>query len=1445
MTAATHAERDGGFTLVELVISIVLSSIVAGVVVAIMVTSLNLVDATTDISHDATDAGLIAAFLYRDAQAAGGTDPLTLAELPELGVSTTDWGSCEQDGELVVRFSWVDREDQTAEHPMVVSWALLDDTRFVRRACQDGLHADVPLGEHIAAATAACRPGPACDATTDTVELTINGSAASSPTAFTLSATLRPDVPIGALPGGIAAPLLLLGDGQPTPTCPELTLDAGRVVVLGDALIDAACGAGAIAGTPELLEASGSTATIAELTDPLAGVMPAAPDCTPTTDPAFGTSPSADSTVVHTQPVVVTGTVAMQPGHHVLCQGIEIQGGGRLTGSDVTLHAVGGDVVVAGGATLDLSAPTSGALAGMLFAVDQGDVSIAGGSAPLVLRGAVHVPAGTLTIEPGLSVAAGAIVADRLTTAGAGPLRLGLPIPTIAIEPIELAPAQVDAAYPAVEMLADAGTAPYSWQATGLPTGLSMTSGGLLTGTPSASGTFDVTITVVDATGLAAVEHRALEVNPPVTITTADPLPEAQVGVAHSTTVTAAGGTPPYSFTADGLPAGLAIDSAGSITGTPTAAGTAIVSVTVTDAIYATADRTYSLTVRSALAITGPASLPNGTAGTAWSSTSVTAGGGLAPYAFSATGLPPGLTISAAGTISGTPTAAGTYSIDVTVTDAASATATRTYTVTIAAASTSAVPFGGNGGFQLLVEGNATIGVWDVDGAAAVGGNLKTGQTYQRFGVVETSGVVAHSGGQPLALAVGGRVDLTGSSTTTDVTVTKGWFTVGNTTNQSLLTFNGTLHLVPTGQTDSWTPPRVRTVLQQGASLPASNPVVPNAFNVAAAFSTLRTTSSRLGGLSTATCPALGTPTVSEAYGNHTVTLQASKVNVWNLTVATIQSMNNVDGPVRPGASTPLVINVLDPGAVTVPLRWWQLLIADPASPSAVLWNFPNATSVSVDTSIIGSVLAPNAALTMTNLEVKGDVVAKTFSLSGSNARLAHFTHVVPCLSVGTPYVSTPGSMPTGQVSTPIATTTFTAGGGSAPYTWSATGLPSGLTLSAAGVLSGTPTAAGSFTVTVTVTDAAAVASTRTYVLTVNALPSISAPDTLPDGKAGTPYASTTLTVSGGTGPYSWGASGLPAGLSMSTSGTITGVPTTPTSGQATVTVTVTDATGTAATRAYGVVIAAAPVPAGCPIAPVGWRGEYYANATLSGSPSLCRDDPAVSFNWNGTSPGGSVPATNFSARWTLTQWFAAGTWQFTKGSDDGLRVYVDSTLVIDDWNYQVYSANDVTAEVELTEGYHTVIAEYFQGPGDSRVQLDFTLLDETPCGDPTTSTWVGEYYANKGLAGNPVLCRNDSTINFDWGQGSPAPAVPSDSFSVRWTREVSFAQSGTYRFSAGSDDGVRLYVDGVQVIDHWFDRVYGVSTVDLALTAGMHTIAYEFYENWGYSRATLTWQQL
>ncbi|WP_160144983.1 glycoside hydrolase family 3 C-terminal domain-containing protein [Actinacidiphila yanglinensis] len=119
-----------------------------------------------------------------------------------------------------------------------------------------------------------------------------------------------------------------------------------------------------------------------------------------------------------------------------------------------------------------------------------------------------------------------------------------------------------------------------------------------------------------------------------------------------------------------------------------------------------------------------------------------------------------------------------------------------------------------------------------------------------------------------------------------------------------------------------------------------------------------------------------------------------------------------------------------------------------------------------------------------------------------------------------------------------------------------------------------------------------------------------------------------------------------------------------------------------------------------------------------------------------------------------------------------------------------------------------------------------------------------GEYFANKTLTGTPAVTRDDPNIDFDWGSGSPADGIPADGFSARWTGTLTAPATGTYTFSATSDDGSRIYLDDKLIADNWSDHAsQAVTSTPIQLTAGEpHSLRVEYYDNAQSASVTIGW---
>lgn len=119
------------------------------------------------------------------------------------------------------------------------------------------------------------------------------------------------------------------------------------------------------------------------------------------------------------------------------------------------------------------------------------------------------------------------------------------------------------------------------------------------------------------------------------------------------------------------------------------------------------------------------------------------------------------------------------------------------------------------------------------------------------------------------------------------------------------------------------------------------------------------------------------------------------------------------------------------------------------------------------------------------------------------------------------------------------------------------------------------------------------------------------------------------------------------------------------------------------------------------------WRGEFFGNSELRGAPILTRWDASLQFNWGSGAPDRRVPGDNFSARWTRSQSLAEGRYRITVRADDGVRVYINSVLVVDAW--QAQGAATYTQEVVLkSASVRTIIVEYHDAQGAA--EISFTL---------------------------------------------------------------------------------------------------------------------------------------
>ena len=310
----------------------------------------------------------------------------------------------------------------------------------------------------------------------------------------------------------------------------------------------------------------------------------------------------------------------------------------------------------------------------------------------------------------------------------------------VSITTVALAAGAVNQTNFAQTITASGGTGFKSFTVTAgsLPPGLTLSPNGLLAGVPSSAGTFTFTVGATDQLGESTTRSFSLVINSALGITPGT-LPDLPLSLEFNQTFTSSGGTGSKTFavTSGTLPTGLSLSSEGVLSGTPNTAGSYTFAITATDGAGANFVQTYTVVVGGPVAI-APATLTAPVINTPGFTTTLTSSGGTGARTFAVTAgaLPTGLTLSSTGVLSGTATAAGTYTFTVTATDAAGVTGERAYTVVVAppVMQPQTITFGAlasrlatSGPFALSATASSGLPVtYTVTGPAVLNGNTLT-----------------------------------------------------------------------------------------------------------------------------------------------------------------------------------------------------------------------------------------------------------------------------------------------------------------------------------------------------------------------------------------------------------------------------------------------------------------------------------------------------------------------------------------------------------------------------------------------------------------------------------------------------------------------------------------------------------------------------------------------
>ena len=241
----------------------------------------------------------------------------------------------------------------------------------------------------------------------------------------------------------------------------------------------------------------------------------------------------------------------------------------------------------------------------------------------------------------------------------------------------------------AQSLSASGGKSPYTWAivAGNLPTGLTLSSEGIISGVTVPLGSFSFTVSVTDGNGASVQRTLSLKVGSGLSVTSCSGA-VSEVGLLFNSPVLAAGGSPPYtwSVSAGALPPGFTIDPAsGAISGTPLQPGSIVFTANVRDSINHEAVRQCSMDVEAAVAIS-TTSFSTGSSSSSYSD-SIVVSGGVPPFVWATTAgaLPPGLSLSpTSGHITGTPLVVGTFAFTAKVVDGMGGQATKDLSIIIA-----------------------------------------------------------------------------------------------------------------------------------------------------------------------------------------------------------------------------------------------------------------------------------------------------------------------------------------------------------------------------------------------------------------------------------------------------------------------------------------------------------------------------------------------------------------------------------------------------------------------------------------------------------------------------------------------------------------------------------------------------------------------------------------
>ncbi len=561
MTHRGVTRREGGFTLVEMLVAVVIEAMIVGALAAAFI---GIVRGTSQVNQSLSqsgDARIAAAYIISDAANSSGPE-ISLTDTTSCADATPPVPGTETP---VVRFDWSSPSSSGTTTPIIVVYYLVSND-LIRRECSNGtLVSDRIVASQVAAATAACAPTANCTGTPTSITVTITETTASNGSQYQYSLTGTFRKLIGGGPPADTTPqsVILLGAGA-TCTGSTNTIDiegGAKMRVYGDAEINTANGSSCTAmnlanggsyqaGGTSILQGGScagtgcptTTAYSPAVNDPYAGVS--APPTTGLTSRTGCSGPGLYASGLS----ITSGTCTLSTGVYVVQNGFSVSNGATLnTGAGgVLIYLMSGQFSIGSANSVTLTAMTSGTWKGIALwqiAADTQEIVIGNGAQTVAINGAIYGPKAQLVVNGGVLPTITAIVVQTVPLSNGITITVGAPSsPGLSISTTSLPESLVNSLYSAT-MAGAGGDDNYIWSAAGLPAGLSIgASTGIISGTPTATGSSSVTVTLNDQLGdTAASQSYTLTIDAAPTVTSTSPSSRGQGATSQNITITGTG----------------------------------------------------------------------------------------------------------------------------------------------------------------------------------------------------------------------------------------------------------------------------------------------------------------------------------------------------------------------------------------------------------------------------------------------------------------------------------------------------------------------------------------------------------------------------------------------------------------------------------------------------------------------------------------------------------------------------------------------------------------------------------------------------------------------------------------------------------------------------------------------------------------------------------------